>query len=354
MNTKIRTKNLYKTFFVCTLLLLLAVPLSGCSGSNDTRTVSKSNFFFDTVISITLYGTDEGSPIDECFALAKKYENLFSSTVEGSDVWNINHSNGKPVRVDLETRQLIQTGIRYGDISHGRFDITIGKLSELWNFSKIAENLETDNNEIDASAIPEEQTIQTLLPHINYKNIRIDGDNISLKDAEASVDLGGIAKGYIADRMKALLQKKGIASGIINLGGNVLTIGEKKDKSPYRVGVQKPFGDKGEVLGMVQVKDKSVVTSGIYERYFRVDGKLYHHILDTETGYPYENGLSEVTIISNDSVDGDALSTTCFALGLDEGMKLIESLPEIEAIFVDSDEKIYCTSGAKSLYSDAR
>lgn len=344
-------------FCFCRPSLILAsfmvFLLFGCS-SQQQRQVSRSNFFFDTVITITLYGTQDEKPIQDCFALAQKYEKLFSSTVKGSDVWSVNHSGGKPVVVDPETISLLQTGIKYGKLSGGRLDITIGKLSELWNFSEIAESSDNDDNETNASAIPSEAKINALLPHIDYQNIRIEHNTVCLKDPQAAIDLGGIAKGYIADRMKELLRKSGVTSGIINLGGNVLTIGEKPDGSDYRVGVQKPFGDSGEVLGTLRVKDKSVVTSGIYERYFRVKGKLYHHLLDVKSGYPYNNGLSEVTIISSDSVDGDALSTACFALGLQEGMALIKSLPEVEAVFVDEDLAIHCSPGAKALYKDLR
>lgn len=165
-----------------------------------------------------------------------------------------------------------------------------------------------------------------------------------LTDSKAKLDLGGIAKGFIADKMKAYLQSKKITSGIINLGGNVLTVGEKSDGSDYTVGIQKPFDESGEPICTVKVKDKSVVTSGIYERYYRVDGKLYHHILDTTTGYPVNNNLYSVTIISDSSCDGDALSTTCFALGIDKAKELINSLSGVEAIFVTDDYSIITTS----------
>lgn len=326
--------------FLCLCLLCLS---SGCG--QRQKSVSKSNFFFDTIITITLYGTEEESYIDECFQLAKKYENLLSNTVEGSDIWNINEHPGEYVAIDPQTRALIETGMKYGELSNGKFDITLGKLSELWNFSEIAENLQTDDNAADASVLPSDSDIQTLLPHINYQNILIDGDCVCLNDPDCKIDLGGIAKGYIADRMKEYLLSENITSGFINLGGNVLTLKEKLDGSSYTIGIQKPFGEEGELLATVEVCDKSVVSSGVYERYYKIDGKLYHHILDLSTGYPYENDLYEVTIICDRSVDGDALSTTCFALGLEEGMHLIETLENTEAIFVTSDGAIHKSSG---------
>ena len=154
------------------------------------------------------------------------------------------------------------------------------------------------------------------------------------------IDLGGIAKGYIADQMKDFLNKKGISEGLINLGGNVLTVGPKHDGSSYHIGLQKPFGEAGEVITDLSVSDASVVTSGTYQRYFEKDGVLYHHILDTKTGRPIDNGLSAVTIVCPSSVDGDALSTYVFTLGLEEGLRYVESLPDIDAIFITDDLQI--------------
>ena len=166
-----------------------------------------------------------------------------------------------------------------------------------------------------------------------------------MKDPKARLDLGGIAKGFIADEMRKYLNNKGITTGIISLGGNVLTLGPKEKDSNYTIGIQKPFAESGTPLGKLSIKDASVVTSGIYERYFRVDNTLYHHILNTKTGYPVENSLDQVTIISSISMDGDALSTTCFALGEKEGMKLIEETDGVEAIFVTHDGTIMTSSG---------
>lgn len=332
------------------VIITILLSLSTCllSGCTSNKQVQRSGFYFDTIITITLYGTDDASYIDHCFTMAETYENLFSNTVEGSDISEINAHAGEYVKVSDETVSLIRTGIRYGEISRGRFDITLGKLSELWNFSEIAENLDDEDNEADESVLPDADTIAALLPHINDQNILIDGNKICLKDKDAKLDLGGIAKGYIADRMKEYLTGAGVRSGLINLGGNVLTLGEKSDGSAYTIGIQKPFSGNGEIMGTVKVTDQTVVTSGVYERYYRIDGKLYHHILDLSTGYPYENGLYGVTIICDDSVDADALSTTCFALGLEEGLKLIESLPDTEAIFIDSNYDVHPSSGIGS------
>lgn len=339
-------KNIYQGRWLSFLLtaVLLASLLQGCSTTKD-RKISKSGFYFDTIITITLYGTDNEEYIDSCFSLAGEYEQKFSNTIESSEISQINHANGKYATVSDETIELLTAAKEYGRISGGMFDVTIGGLSDLWNFSEIAKNLNTEGNETDASVLPENSDIEAALSHVNYENIEIDGNKVRLTDPESKIDVGGIAKGYIADQMRAYLTDAGITSGVISLGGNVLTLGPKTDDTPYTIGIQKPFASTGTALGTIQVKDCSVVSSGIYERYYRVDGRLYHHILNTATGYPIENNLYQVTIISEKSMDGDALSTTCFALGLDEGMKLVEETDGIEAIFVTDDGEIHCSSG---------
>ena len=171
-----------------------------------------------------------------------------------------------------------------------------------------------------------------------------DGQDITLPSDDIQFDVGAIAKGYIADRLKDFLVKKGVNSAIINLGGNVLCIGSKPDGTPFKVGIQKPFADRNETEAVMDITGKSVVSSGIYERCFKQNGKLYHHILNPKTGYPYDNSLISVTIISDQSVDGDALSTTCFALGLEDGLKFAEK-KGVQAVFITEDYELHYTDG---------
>ena len=159
------------------------------------------------------------------------------------------------------------------------------------------------------------------------------------------MDLGFIAKGFIADRLKESLLEKGVESALINLGGNILAVGSKPDGSPFEIGVRKPFDTQNTALTTLSLSDRSLVSSGVYERYFEKDGKRYHHLLDPFTGYPVENGLLGVTILSSSSMEGDALSTTAFVLGPEEGMALIESLPDTEAVFITEDYKLHYSSG---------
>ena len=164
---------------------------------------------------------------------------------------------------------------------------------------------------------------------------------------ETTIDLGAIAKGYIADRIKDYLKEEKVESAVINLGGNVLCLGERPDGTPFQIGLQKPFASHTETVGVAGVRDLSVVSSGVYERHFIKDGVNYHHILDPSTGYPYENGLVQVTILSPQSVDGDGLSTTAFALGLEKGTELLESMEDVYGIFITEDGELHFTEGAE-------
>lgn len=316
---------------VLSILLFTICTITGCAKKTDP--VTKTGFYFDTVITLTIYSGSQESLLDDCFSLAERYENLFSAAIDSSDVSRINQAKGTFVTVDDETIDLIQKGLSYCELSNGGFDITIGNVSSLWNFS--------DND----GTLPEPGQLANAVSTVDYKNIVIENNKVRLTNPAASIDLGGIAKGYIADRMKEYLNHNGITEGTINLGGNVLCIGPKQDGSPYRIGIQRPFDDQGTAAAVVEVTNETVVSSGIYERYITVNDKLYHHILNPANGYPYENDLLGITVICQDSVDGDGLSTTCFSLGLEEGMKLIERLPDAEAVFITEDNTMHCSSG---------
>lgn len=323
----------------CFLLLLISVFLSGCgridfTAATSEKQISDTGFYFDTVVTITLNGTDDDAVLKSCFSLMADYEKKLSRTLEGSDVWNINHSSGAPTEVSEDTERLIKKALDFAALSDGAFDPTIASVVSLWNFR--------DN---DSCSLPDRKAVEEALTHVDYRNVNLHNNTVTLKDPETSIDLGGIAKGYIADRLKEYLESEGIESGTINLGGNLLAIGKKNDEKMWKFGIQKPFGESSELAATVSVDDMSVVTSGTYERYFKKDGVIYHHILDPENGCPVQNGLQSVTILSRSSADGDALSTACFVLGLERGMELIESIEDTEALFITEDGKLHRTSG---------
>lgn len=313
------------------ITILLIVSLISCSSPQKNEKLTVTGIYFDTVIRIEAWGT-KSSTLEQCKKICEYYENLFSNKIETSEISKINASAGNPVKVSTETLELISRGIDFCNLSGGKFDITIAPLSDLWNF--------TDNPD---GTLPEQSAIEEARSHVGYKTIQVDQDacTVTINDPHAKIDLGGIAKGYIADQLKAYLKSEGVEHALINLGGNVLALGAAYDATSFRIGIQKPFDEQNATIDIVEIKDRSVVSSGIYQRYFEKDGTIYHHILNPETGYPYNNNLLQVTIISDRSMDGDALSTCCFALGLKDGSTLIESLDNVQAIFVTDDYQLH-------------
>ncbi len=329
-----RQSSSRRFFFSAALLLLsLALCLGGCRRQDPSAQISDIGFYFDTVVELRLNGTDDQSLIDECFDKMKEYEALLSRTREGSDVWRINHSAGEPVEVSDDTAALIALAQKYYELSDGAFDITVAPYLTIWDFP---------NN---PGKVPAAASLAAARIHVGLPLLRLEGNTVTLDDPRASIDLGGIAKGYIADRLKEYLAGKGVTSGYINLGGNMLAIGTKPGGVPWNIGIRRPFGEASDTITTVKIDGLSVVTSGPYERYFEKDGTIYHHILNPTDGYPVQNGLSSVTILSRSSADGDALSTSCFVLGLERGMELIESLDGIEALFITDDEELHYSSG---------
>lgn len=275
----------------------------------------------DTVVSLT--AACDSQTIDGAFALCESYEKLLSRTAEDSTVYLLNNTDGF-VTVDSHTEKIIEKAIYYGDLSGGKFDITVYPVSSLWDF----------NN----SEIPSRAEIAEALKSVDYQSIEIDGNRVNLHGTQ--IDLGGIAKGYIADRLSDYFKDAQVTEGIIDLGGNLVVFGDRD----YTVGIKKPFSN-GEIAATLKVRNKTVVTSGTYERYILTEDKLYHHILDPDTGYACDSDLTSATIIGDCSADADALSTVCILLGRDKAQKLVENTPNTEAIFIDTDGKLYHTTG---------
>ena len=311
------------------LLSASILLLSGCSGLPRERSQTYTDTLFDTVISVQIFDSVDEDVLEGCEKLCKKYDSMFSNKIEDSEISRINSAGGNPVEVSKETIKLIKKGIYYSEMSDGAFDITIAPVSSLWDFKA------------ETPSVPSPEAIAEAVSHVNYENIIIRDNTVKLTDPHAGIDLGAIAKGYIADRIKDYLEEEGVRHAMINLGGNVLAMGSKLDGSDYNIGIQEPFDETGEPITSVKISDKSVVTSGIYQRYFKADGKIYHHILDPNTGYPCENNLYSVTILTDSSLTADALSTTCFLLGYDRGMKLINQLDNVDAVFITNDNQIH-------------
>ncbi len=352
-----------RSFFyliLCTVLVCPLLLLTGCQNAAGTNTdtgkepISISSIKLNTAVQITIYDSQDKSLLDDCLALCDKYELIFSRTDEESELYKLNHRISDPAvsnqatetqptpyqvnnttntwHISEDLAALLSEGLSITRESNGAFDIAIAPLTSLWDFTA------------EDPKVPDDADIQNALPLCSSDGVTINGQDIILPSDDIQFDVGAIAKGYIADRLKDFLVKKGVNSAIINLGGNVLCIGSKPDGTPFKVGIQKPFADRNETEAVMDITGKSVVSSGIYERCFKQNGKLYHHILNPKTGYPYDNGLISVTIIFDQSVDGDALSTTCFALGLDEGLKFAEK-KGVQAVFITEDYELHYTDG---------
>ncbi|WP_243122887.1 FAD:protein FMN transferase [Haloimpatiens lingqiaonensis] len=326
------------------IILAMSITMFGCDinkkiGKTEKES-NKQTYAMGTVVSLKVYGEKAEENIEEAIKLLGNIEEKMSVNKENSEVNRLNSSAGnKSEKVSKETYYVIKKAIEYSKLSEGAFDITVEPLVKLWGIGT------------DKARIPSKEEIEKAKELINYKNIEINEDGqIYLKKSGMKIDLGAIAKGYGADEIKSMLIKNGVKSAFINIGGNVNLLGSKTDGSPWKIGVQNPLKDKGEYLGILTTEDKSIVTSGNYERYFEKDGKRYHHIFDVKTGYPADKGLISTTIVSDKSIDGDALSTTTYVLGLEKAIKLVESQKGVDAIFVTKDKKIYVTSGVKDKF----
>lgn len=374
MQRKIITKL---NILILIAMIVVAGSLSGCGSTGTWSGYSKQSFYFDTICEITIFDLDpayfddltednfedtSNALITDAFKLMSEYEKTLSRTVDGSDIDRINKASGEATAVNEETLQVISKGIGFGDLSGGVFDITVGKASTLWDFH---ENLEEGGTEV-----PSAEALKEASEHIDYKAISMDeaSGTVRLDDPEMMLDLGGIAKGYIADRVSEYLRGLGVTSGIVNLGGNIEVIGGKagslgaslEEQSDFSLGIRDPLDETGGLLGIYPGRDVTIVTSGTYERFIEVDGVKYHHILDPETGWPVDTDVLQVSVIAGagHSADCDGLSTVCLALGSDKGTELIKGLAEsgefgpLEAIFVTTDGEIIYTNEDTSFLTD--
>ena len=363
-NKKILLRTL--SVFLCLLCLVACSTNSGQisqgekennqsnTSSSDDKAVEKEIedkiksmggqfFFLNSILTLDIYdtGLDNAKINQEVEDRVRELENKMSTKIATSEVSKINDNAGiDKVKVSDDTYTVIKEALKYGKISKGKFDITVGNLVDLWGIG-------TENEKV-----PSEEEIQKALATVDYNKVEIDDNNktVFLKDKGMKIDLGAIAKGYVADEIVKILEKDGVKSAIINLGGNVYVYGNKGGKN-FKIGIRNPLSpDPNDYLGIYQSQNESVVTSGVYERFFVKDGTRYHHILSTSDGYPIDNNLISTSIITKSSMDADALSTTTFALGLEEGLKLIENTKNTEAMFITADKKIYMTSGLKEKF----
>ena len=295
----------------------------------DAETSSITLFVFDTVVQISAQCSKE--LLDSVSERCTYFENKFSRTIEGSDIWNINNARGATVEVASETAECIKAALEYAEASGGLFDITIGAVSSLWDFVE--------------GVKPTDDAIAAALPHVGYGCVEVEGNKVTLSDPDAMLDLGGIAKGYICDDLVRMLFEGGCSNASLSLGGNVYVMGMSFDGDEWNVGVQDPNGEADTVIATIPATDVSLVTSGLYERYFEQDGVRYYHILDPKTGYPVKTDLESASIRCESSTTADAYSTILFLLGHDAAKSLVDADDRFEAVFVDDAGNVTQSSG---------
>ncbi len=327
-----------KMKYLRAVLMAVLILMLGSADADTPPKVSEIGFYLDTVITLTAY-TNDPQVLKEALQECGRYERLLSRTLEGSDVWRINHADGQPVEVSDDTAAILRFALEISELTEGAFDVTIAPASTLWDFTS------------GSKVLPDPEALARAASLVDWRKLSLDGNIVRLPQG-MMIDLGGIAKGYIADQVKAWLEERGIEHAILSFGGNIVAIGLKPDGTEWKVGIQDIDGRTGNYMKIARNNGGSTVTSGIYERGFDLDGIRYHHLLSPQTGYPVQNELASVTIFSQSSMQGDALSTAVFVLGTEKGLQLVESLEGVEALLITRDRKIIQSSGADAWLID--
>lgn len=332
-----------------TVILLMFIYAADLGlGIGYPKMASRESYRLGTIVRITLYG-DNSEKLNDALDLSMKeierLENLFSVNIPSSDISLVNRTSGEsPVKVSEETGFLLEKALKWSELTGGAFDPTIGKIVDLWGIGT------------ESPAIPDREQLIEAVGMTDFKKVSVvrQESGTFVRTAKGQrIDLGGIAKGYVTDRVRDLLIKKGIRSALIDLGGNIAVFGNSPGPVKWKLGLQHPFMPRGEYFGIAQVSDVSVVTSGPYERYFESGDVRYHHIFDPGTGYPSASDLASVTVISANSADADALSTALFVMGHDKAVSLLEKLESVNAVLVrkmPQGTEVYLTEGLRDSF----
>ncbi len=335
-------KRLQKIFCL-SFFLILIISLESCS---NTQTGPLQEVIMDTVCSVNAYDSGSKKLYAEIAARLHTIDTEFNKTNSQSQISYINKNAGEsPVAVNRDVLYVVKEALYFAKITKGAFDPTIGPVVDLWGINT------------DHAHIPDTADLSNALQLVNWHNILINGKNeasefqpiknypsntvfpdhitnavgfISLTIKGMELDLGGIVKGFAADEITKILSKYNVKYAIINLGGNIFAYGTKPDNELWHIGIKDPNNPEKDPLLVLPVKSSTIVTSGIYERYFIKNGKRYHHIIDPKTGYPVDNEIASSTIICNSSITADALSTAVFVLGQKKGFQLIQKLSNLE------------------------
>lgn len=311
--------------------------LTACQNSDENKKVSKDIFAMDTYMTVTAYGKNAENGVNKAVDEINRLETVLSAEKQESDIYKLNETGSGTLSTD--TKNIVSKALEINKTTNGAFDISIYPLMVKWGFTTQKYN------------VPSKNEISKLLKDVDSSKIIFDekSGNIKLKE-NMKIDLGGIAKGYTSNRVMQIFKECGVKSGLVSLGGNVQALGTKTDGTAWQIAIENP--DKSsDYIGVVSVKDKAVITSGGYERYFEKNGKTYHHILDPETGYPAESGLKSVTIVSDDGTLADALSTSLFVMGKEKALDYWrEHKNEFDTVLVEDNGDITITGGLEKIF----
>ncbi len=302
------------------LIIIFSICFASCVRTADPRTEA----LMGTVCTVNAYDDGTKSLYDELFARLHEIDETFSVTIDSSEISAINKAAGeRSVSVSSDTAYVVRSALAFAELTGGAFDPTVGPLVKIWGINT------------DHARVPEKSEIDAVLPLINWRDVSVTDDNtVMLKRRGMALDLGGIVKGYAADELTKILDARKVRRAIVDLGGNIFVYGKKKDGSPWRVGIKDPNDPEGVPAIVLNVANSTIVTSGVYERFFTENGVRYHHILDAKTGYPASSGLLSSTVVCESSMAADALSTSVFVLGKKNGMELLRRMqaPELSEI----------------------
>lgn len=291
-----------------------------------------------TINTIIAFGKNSEEAINAASERVLQINDKMSAFKNGSDIVKINLSAGKKAeRIDKDTFDLLKRSLEFSRLSKGAFDITVRPLTALWAFGK------------NQNYVPSKEEIEKVLPLVNYEDLQLDDKSCTayLKKEGQAIDLGGIAKGYAADEVKRILLQHKIKNALINLGGNIVTLGSNPEGKDWCIGIQNPMSSRGQYIGSITATNQTIVTSGSYEQFFIKDGIRYHHILDPRTGYPANTKLLSVTAICENSTAADALTTAIFVSGVTEAVPLLKS-ENAQAIFIMENQDVFVTEGLQN------
>ncbi|EXJ23793.1 putative thiamin biosynthesis lipoprotein ApbE [Alkalibacterium sp. AK22] len=326
------------------LVPVVSAGLAAC-GESDPRGLAnepydRTEFLLGTVANIRVYNEGKEEALDKAFDRVQELDEWFSMQNPDSEISEVNRQAGiEPVEVSEEVFLVMERALHFAKESDGSFDPTIGAVTSLWGIGQ------------EYAAVPDPDELAQAVDVVDFNKVELNEENqtIYLQEEGMVLDLGAIAKGYITDEAARVLVEEGVNTAIIDLGGDIVVVGNstRGEDQPWNVGIQNPYGDRGQIIGMVPVSDRAIVTSGIYERLVRDGEDEYHHLMNPDTGFPFENNISGISVIADNAMDADAIANIAFSKGVEAGLEYINSLEDVEVIYTTGDWEVFVSEGLK-------